>query len=168
MTAPKLKTRDGSDLYDRDFYTWTQDQAERLRALAGQDQIDIAHLAEEVADLGRSELSKTVEHLTLVLTHLIKAVASEATEPQRHWRQETKAHQVRARRTFSPGMRQHIDMNELWRDALGIANDGLRDYGEPPVMGEVPCPFALDALLDRAFDIDTAQDRVRRALEQNR
>jgi hypothetical protein len=164
MTAPKLKTRDGSDLYERDFYTWTQDQAQRLRGLSGQDRIDVAHLAEEVADLGRSELNKTVEHLTLALVHLIKTVASDATEPQRQWRQEVKAQQVRALRAFSPGMRQHIDMTEIWRDALGIANAGLAGYSETPVTGEPACPFALDALLDSAFDIDAAQDRVRRAL----
>jgi hypothetical protein len=61
-------------------------------------------------------------------------------------------------------MRQHIDMTEIWRDALGIANAGLAGYGETPVTGEPPCPFDLDAMLDSAFDIDTAQDRVRRAL----
>ncbi len=164
MPAPKLKTRDGSDLYDRDFYTWTQDQAERLRALAGQDQIDIAHLAEEVADLGRSELNKTFHHLVQVCAHLLKAAHSTVQAPQRHWRGETVNHQRQALRTFTPGMRQHLALSDVWADALQLANAGLRDFGEPAIDPSPACPFQLDDLLDRDFDSEAALIRVKGAL----
>jgi hypothetical protein len=45
----------GTDLDTRDFYSRTQDQARRLRGLAGDNRLDTEHPAEEVADLGRSE-----------------------------------------------------------------------------------------------------------------
>jgi len=50
MTAP-----DGS-LYDDDFYAWTQEQAELLRRGGGASALDIEHIAEEIEDLGKSEL----------------------------------------------------------------------------------------------------------------
>ena len=41
-------------LYDRDFDAWAQQQAEALRAKAW-NQLDIAHLAEEIEELRKSE-----------------------------------------------------------------------------------------------------------------
>ena len=46
-----------ADLYDEDFYAWTQQQAEVLRThFQGDNRLDVEHLAEEVEDLGKSEL----------------------------------------------------------------------------------------------------------------
>lgn len=52
------------DLYERDFYAWTQDQAARLRAMGGHTAIDVAHLAEEIADLGKRERRVFAHNLT--------------------------------------------------------------------------------------------------------
>jgi Domain of unknown function DUF29 len=46
-----------ADLYEQDFYAWTQQQAEALRThFAGYNRLDVEHLAEEVEGLGKSEL----------------------------------------------------------------------------------------------------------------
>ena len=166
-TAPN-RVQSDSDLYDLDFYAWTQDQAERLRALPPHAGLDIEILAEEVADLGRSELNKTVHHLVWICVHLVKAAQPSAQEPQRHWRGETVNHQQQARKAFTPGMRQHIDIADVWADALQIANAGLRDFGEPQIDPAPACPFQLDDLLDRAFDADAALVRVKGALADAR
>jgi hypothetical protein len=42
------------DLYDRDFYAWTAEQAGLLRA-GNVSAADIAHIAEEIESMGRSE-----------------------------------------------------------------------------------------------------------------
>ena len=57
-------------LYDEDFFRWTQRQAAALRALPGQPAadlapqdvalLDIAHVAEEIADLGRRALREVM------------------------------------------------------------------------------------------------------------
>ena len=53
-----------ADLYDEDFYAWTQQQAEALRThFKGDNRLDVEHLAEEVEDLGKSEL-QAVESLS--------------------------------------------------------------------------------------------------------
>src|SRR5215471_15258146 len=44
-------------LYEEDFYAWTQQQAELLRRLPTiSNELDIEHIAEEIEDLGRSDL----------------------------------------------------------------------------------------------------------------
>jgi len=60
-----------SDLYDRDFYAWANEQARLLRAgdLSG---ADIANIAEEIETLGRSEKRELVSRLTVLLQHLLK------------------------------------------------------------------------------------------------
>lgn len=43
------------DLYDRDFFLWTREQAQALRARqAGANDLDWDRLAEEIEDVGRS------------------------------------------------------------------------------------------------------------------
>ena len=79
-----------NDLYERDFYSWTQDQAARLRGLAGRNDLDVAHLADEVADLGQSELNKIRQHLLQAFVHLIKLAASPDNPPRGHWSAEVR------------------------------------------------------------------------------
>lgn len=64
---------DGSlyDLYEKDFYAWTQKQAALLRA-GKLSEIDIAHLAEEIDSMGRGEKRELISRLTILLLHLLK------------------------------------------------------------------------------------------------
>jgi hypothetical protein len=57
--------------YDKDFYGWTIEQAALLREgrLA---EIDVAHVAEEIEDLGKSEKRELTSRLTILLNHLLK------------------------------------------------------------------------------------------------
>ena len=44
-------------LYEEDFYAWTQWQADLLRRLPDiSNELDVEHIAEEIEDLGRSDL----------------------------------------------------------------------------------------------------------------
>ena len=47
------------DLYEEDFYLWTERQAEQLRARRFAE-VDMENLTEEVEALGRSELNAVV------------------------------------------------------------------------------------------------------------
>jgi hypothetical protein len=58
-------------LYDQDFYAWTQQQAELLKA--GQwHQLDIDNLAEEIAALGKQQRQELRNRLGVLLGHLLK------------------------------------------------------------------------------------------------
>jgi hypothetical protein len=60
-----------SDLYERDFYAWANEQAALLHA-GKLSEADIANIAEEIASLGRSEKRELVSRLTNLLLHLLK------------------------------------------------------------------------------------------------
>ena len=64
-----------TELYDRDFYAWTQDQAAALRAwpeAMRPNVLDIAHLAEEIEDLGSAQRTAAGSLLRQILIHLPK------------------------------------------------------------------------------------------------
>ena len=62
-----------SDLYESDFFLWTEQQAARLRAQAGNAAgLDVANLAEEIESLGRSQKNELRSRLLVVLLHLLK------------------------------------------------------------------------------------------------
>jgi len=165
------------DLYHRDFFRWTRDQATRLRALArrqaadasdmadgGDGSLDAGHLAEEVAQAGRSELNRVAAHLTNTLVYLLESAwLSEAT-PNRRWRGEAKSTAREACRAFTDGMRAYLDMQEIWADALDETNARLRDTGEAMLPDGIACPLSLDDLLARRLDADAAVARLRRSL----
>jgi hypothetical protein len=166
MTAPKLKTRDGSDLYDRDFYAWTQDQAARLRRLSADQGVDVAHLAEEIEDLGKRDLRELESHLEQCLAHLLKLALSPAQQPRRHWFDEAERARINGIRVIeqSPGLRQLLDVEKLWGRARRLANRDLRKFDEPEAPSDLSCPLSLDALLSEESDLTDAQTRIRQTL----
>ncbi|ATQ69418.1 MULTISPECIES: DUF29 domain-containing protein [Methylosinus] len=61
----------GSYLYDKDFYAWAKEQANLLR-VGDLARADIAHIAEEIESMGRTEKRELVSRLTVLLLHLLK------------------------------------------------------------------------------------------------
>jgi hypothetical protein len=60
-----------SDLYERDFYAWANEQASLLRS-GNLSAADIANIAEEIETLGRSEKRELRSRLAVLLLHLLK------------------------------------------------------------------------------------------------
>ncbi|CAO3429761.1 DUF29 domain-containing protein [Azospirillum doebereinerae] len=60
-----------STLYDRDFYAWANEQAALLRA-GKLDAADIAHIAEEIESMGKTEKRELVNRLVVLILHLLK------------------------------------------------------------------------------------------------
>src|SRR3954470_5735337 len=86
MSAPKPKTNEpGDSLYDRDFFLWTQEQAEALRRAAREGSnlpLDWENLAEEIESLGRSFKNSLQSRIAQIIIHLWKLACSPATEPR--------------------------------------------------------------------------------------
>jgi len=57
--------------YDKDFYSWTQEQAELLKH-GRFSELDIDNLIKEVESMGRSEKRELESRLTFLLLHLLK------------------------------------------------------------------------------------------------
>ncbi len=60
-----------TSLHDRDFYAWSREQAELLRA-GKVGQADLELIAEEIESMGKAEKRELVSRLTVLLLHLIK------------------------------------------------------------------------------------------------
>lgn len=57
--------------YDQDILAWSQEQARLIRA-GRFELLDVAHVAEEIEDVGKSEQRELANRMTLLLAHLLK------------------------------------------------------------------------------------------------
>ncbi len=139
------------DLYNIDFVRWAEQQAERLRRLERGERVndlDWPNLIEEVESLGKSETAAVQTLLLRGLEHLLKAVAWPAAPDARKWLHDAGVFLRDARRRWSPGMSQHLDVSDLYLDALANVRDLEFAEGPPGPLPEA-CPFALHDLLPR-------------------
>jgi uncharacterized protein DUF29 len=70
MQSQPATTADLSELYDEDFFEWTQRNARLLRA-GKVRQSDIEHIAQEIADLGKQDLKELHRRSRALLAHLL-------------------------------------------------------------------------------------------------
>lgn len=57
--------------YDTDVVAWANEQAQFIRA-GRFDQLDLAHIAEEIEDVGKSEQRELASRMAVLLAHLLK------------------------------------------------------------------------------------------------
>jgi hypothetical protein len=132
-------------LYERDVLAWSQHQADLLRRLGRGERvndIDWAHVAEEIEDVGLSELHSVESFLNLILVHVLKLHAWPESDASRHWRGEIVVVRSNAKRRFSPSMGQRIDVGALYAEAL----EQMRET-DPGTPWPAENPFTLDHLL---------------------
>jgi len=68
----KIATKPAAnELYQTDFYAWTQEQARLLRERRWDD-LDLDNLADEVESVGRSDKRQIESRLEILLAHLLK------------------------------------------------------------------------------------------------
>lgn len=137
MTEPET-------LYDTDILLWSEQQAELLRRRAA-NALDWDNLAEEIGDVGLSQLRAVESHLILALLHDLKAEAWPLSRDEPHWRAEARGHRDDARRHFSPSMRQRLDIAKLYRQARRRMPEKMD--GTDPLPLPAGCPVTLEELL---------------------
>jgi hypothetical protein len=133
-----------NDLYNDDTLTWSEQQAELLRRRSA-NALDWANLAEEIEDVGRSQLRAVESHLVQALLHGLKAEAWPLSRDVPHWRAEARGQRDDARGAFTPLMPQRIDVSALYQRALRRMPDMID--GPPPLSMPQTCPVTLDELL---------------------
>ena len=147
--------KNAAELYDEDFYAWTQGQAASLRLLARQrwnGPLDLENLSEEVEDLGRAARNACLSQIERLIQHLLKLEYSPAETPRRQW--QLIAHDARRElhRQLTPTIRRHIEaeLPDLGKAAHRAAALELADQdGEAIAAGLPPAPsYTLDQLLD--------------------
>lgn len=107
--------------YQQDIIAWANEQACLLR-MGHFDKLDVAHLAEEIEDVGKSEQRELANRMVVLLAHLIKW----QYQPQRRgasWEitisTQRKAIQRRLHKT--PSLNCDLYDAEWWEDVWGDA-----------------------------------------------
>ena len=138
------------NIYDKDFYGWTQEQATLLREHQF-TQLDLDNLVEEIESMGRSEVRPLAHHLEVLLLHLLKW----QYQPElrgRSWELTLLEQRRRLARLLrkNPSLQPELPtlLAESYEDA---AFGAMRETGLPLTSFPPSCPYALAQVLDQAW-----------------
>jgi hypothetical protein len=135
------------DLYEEDLLAWLEQQAGYLRA--GQlDRLDVAHLIEELEEMGGSQRRELKHRLEILLMHMLKWDA-QPRRRSRSWQSTIIDQRARIADLLeqSPSLRHGLE--EVARKAFAVAvkraaiETGLKRSAFPAAL-----PYALPALLE--------------------
>jgi len=95
--------------YDTDILVWSEHQAELLRRRAAGElvndaEMDWPNIAEEIEDVGRSQLHAVESLLVQALRHMLKAEAWPLSRDAPTWRADAVDFRRQARRRFVPSI----------------------------------------------------------------
>jgi hypothetical protein len=146
------------ELYEQDFYAWTQAQAAALRCLADLRpnlDLDVSHLIEEVEDLGMARRAAVRSQLRRIIEHCLKLEHSRARYPRAGWRSSIIDARATIEDEITPSLRRDLEdqLLRLWSQARSKADNDLRGQREPDAADLLPAelPYALDDLLTDAW-----------------
>src|SRR5437667_1483137 len=137
-------------LYEDDFYAWTQQQAELLRRMPPTgNRFDPDRIAEEIEDLGRSELRSAQSLCEQVIEHLLKLEYSGLDEAADHWRDEIVEWRLQLEKTLTRSIEVKLDLPSRYRSALRLVRRLERDA--PGLINRLPaeCPYTLEQIVGR-------------------
>ena len=151
------------DLYNTDFYAWTQEQAALLWAQQAQA-LDYANLAEEVESLGKSLQQALESHLEVVLTYLLAwCYGSTRPDARRGWRLTIREQRRRLARLLhhNPSLRLTVPaaVLESYPHARLMALEATED---PSTTFPETCPWPSEQVLEAEFWPEGEKPPVRR------
>jgi Domain of unknown function DUF29 len=139
-----------SPLYDRDFFAWSREQAELLRA-GKLVEADIEHIAEEIDSMGRTEKRDLISRLNVLLLHLLK------------WRHQPgkrgpswEASILNQRDQIADHLDDNPSLKPLLPQALASAyrrarRDAIAETGLAGSTFRDTCPWTVEEVLDEGF-----------------
>ena len=146
----KSLARPATSLYDEDFTLWTAETARLLRE-GRFAEIDAAHVAEEIEDLGKSQHRELFSRLTAILQHLLKW----QQQPDRRsgsWKATIATQRAELEELFeqSPSVRRalHASVIRAYRAAVVAA---AAETDLPVESFPRTCPFTPEQILAPDF-----------------
>jgi len=135
-----------SNLYKQDFYQWTIEQANLMRAGA-LSQLDIENLIEEVESMGRSEKRELEHRLTVLITHLLKW-DHQPERRGRSWENTIRIQRIDIRKVLqsSPGLKNQFEeaVASAYEKAVILAAD---ETGLPESAFPEACPYTIEQIM---------------------
>ncbi len=139
-----------SQLYERDFFAWANEQAALLRSgkLA---QADIDHIAQEIESMGKTEKRELVSRLTVLLLRLLKwRFQPELRSTSWRLTVEEQRIQVETHMADNPSLKAGLD--QAIADAYRLAVIGARrETGLAAQTFPAACPWSFHQVTDQDF-----------------
>ena len=146
-TQVRRKTK---DLYEEDFYVWTEAQAALLRERRF-EALDLANLIEEVEGLGDAKKSAVLNNASVVIEHLLKLQHSPASDPRYGWMDSIAEHRRRLEFDLTPRLVQILqdELPRVYRLTRRDVERALRRYGEDTAADGLPqtCPYTVEQII---------------------
>jgi len=149
--------RSNGDLYDTDFYRWTQEQAALLEARQF-DALDIPNLVEEITSLGKSEQRELGNRLTPLLEHLLKLALAAQHLPHdlqragRGWRTTCQTQRLHLAKLLRQNPSLQSVVPEELADADAIARlEAANALGLEEDVVPCVCPWMPEQVLETEF-----------------
>lgn len=137
-------------LYNTDFYAWTQEQSQLLKA-HDWDKLDIENLVEEIESLGRQERKELRNRLAILLGHLLKW----QFQPQRRGSSWNITLRVQRKEVLqllqeNPSLKPYLSeaLADAYLNALELA---ITETGLDLETFPEQCPYTLEQALDPTF-----------------
>jgi hypothetical protein len=141
-----------TDLYDQDFYAWTQTTAALIRQ-GKWHEVDPACVAEELESLGKRDRRELGSRLQVLLLHLLKWQAQPGRREQSHSWYDTiveQRDQIQDLLDDSPSLHPQLPAL-LGQRYVRARQKALRDTGLPDTALPPHCPWMAAQVLDAAF-----------------
>jgi Domain of unknown function DUF29 len=149
-----MSTARPEQLYEGDFYAWTKAQAKELRRLARTRPnvpLDLARIAEEIQNLGKSEYEAAFSLTQRIIEHLFLIEHSPATDQRLHWCDEIDDVRDGIDRRLSASIRRRLrrELDEAFARAYWRVRRKMERYGEAQAAATLPaeCPYTLEQVL---------------------
>ena len=139
-----------ASLYDTDFYAWANEQAALLRAGKLSD-ADIAHIAEEIESMGRSEKRELVNRLVVLALHLLKWQFQPGLRGN-SWRLSVEEQRFRLSSHLDDNPRLKARLDSAIQDAYRLALiEAEKETGLPRRVFPAECPYSFAQMMDAGF-----------------
>ena len=151
------------DLHRTDIVTWSRRQADALRRhVAGErvNDLDWAHVIEEIEGSGSSEIAQVGSLLTQAMIHALKAVRWPDHPSAKHWFAEALTFLDQAQERYRPSMRQDIDAVRRFARARRTVLAMPMDFAAQPIPDALG--LSIEDLMDETADLRALIDAIGR------
>jgi Domain of unknown function DUF29 len=139
-----------ADLYEADFAEWTRQNAELLRSGRAAE-ADLAHIAEEIEDMGKRERRSLYRRMRQLIEHLLRW----QYQPERRnstWRRTIIMHRWWIGRLLTENPSFQPLLEDVVAESYQLASKtAALAISCPRERFPQTCPYALEQLLDENF-----------------
>ena len=135
--------------YEKDFYEWTQKQAQLLREQQWH-QLDLNNLIEEIESLGRQEQQQLRNRLSILIAHLLKW-EYQPTKRSRSWLATIRVQRRDILRLLKDNHSLKPYLPEIYPETYENGRDLAAETNLPFKSFPKNCPYLIDEVLSDRF-----------------